>query len=121
MSLFALLSLACTVDTVPGERQGLEARLADVLVTLLTPAKGPEPDAIERIADLGERLLLVFHEAEGELLLEGVGAQVGHVNRRVGEIAAGLAPLRPQRLVLQMRDVPVEPVPQGEQLVAKRF
>src|SRR5436305_10349174 len=86
-----LLQLAGAADAVSGVGQGLQPRLGDRVVALLALAERAVVDAVEGLADLLEGLLLVLHQAEGELLLEVVGPQVRHVDGRVGEAAAALA------------------------------
>jgi len=58
---------------------------------------GPFADAVAMLFDLDEGtvyftqgLALTFDEAQGELLLIIVGADVGHVDGHIGEVAAGV-------------------------------
>ena len=92
----------------------MQACLRDFFLTFLTAAKGPLADAIERITNLDELLFLVLDEAERKFLLEVVGSEIGHVERRVGQAATGLATLGSQRLSLELRHVAARSVAQSE-------
>ena len=74
--------------------------------------------AFEGLIDLLQGQFLILQQPQGELLLEVVGPQVGNVQGRVGQTAAGLAAARTQGLIGQVRHVSRQPTTQLEQNVA---
>src|SRR5437870_3397464 len=100
-----LLHLAGTLDAVARVWQGLQPALGDDALALLALAERAVVDPLQRLADLLQHLLLVLHQAQGELLLEAVAAEVGDVQRGMGQVAARLAAVGPQRLLRQAVDV----------------
>src|SRR4051794_2829381 len=79
-----LLQLARAGHAVARVRQRPQARLRDRRRTLLTTAEIPGPHALQGGVDLDQHLFLALDQAERELLLEGVGADLGRVERGGG-------------------------------------
>ena len=62
-----------------------------------------------------QRAFFRFHETKSELLLVGVAAQVGHVNRHAGEVAVGLHHVLFQGGVGHLGDIAPEPCSQCQE------
>ena len=58
--------------------------LANRAVALHAAAEAAFVDALQRGLDQAERVFFRFHQAERELLLEIVAAELGHVDRHAG-------------------------------------
>src|SRR5262249_11793456 len=71
-----LLHFACAVDTVTGVRQGLQPCLGDCRTALLTLAVLPLIEAVQRLGNFLQNLLLVLNQAESEFLLKVVRPEV---------------------------------------------
>ena len=69
--------------------------------------------------DLFQDVVLVLQQAQRHLLLVVVGAEVGQVHRRVGQVAAGLAAGQAQGLAGHRREVGLEAVAQRQELAPK--
>jgi len=80
------LDLLLGLGRVARERHGEQALLGDRLGRDLADAVRAVADPLDGGLDLGERLLLVRDEAEGEVAVKGVGARVGHVLPVRGEV-----------------------------------
>src|SRR5262249_20634802 len=110
----------CRLDAVTGVRQGVEPVLGDCVPAPFAMTKSPLLNPPEGGSDLLQGLLLVFQQTQGEFPL--VGAQVRHVNRHMGQVAAGLI-LGIAGFIRQSGHVAGEAVPQGQEfpLVACEF
>jgi hypothetical protein len=117
MASTSLFLLPGTIDTVSGVGQGLQPGFGYILRAALATAKGSLLDAFQGGRDFFQGLLFILEQAERELLLEVVGAQVGHVYRRVRQATAGFPAGLAQCLAGQMRHVSFETIPQIYQLL----
>src|SRR5262249_61696143 len=86
------LGLMGAIDAIGGVRQGVEPAAGDLLAAALAAAEGAVANALPRGVDVRQRGALHLEQAEVGFLLELVGAEVGGVQRGVGQAAAGLAP-----------------------------
>src|SRR5262245_61365798 len=74
-------------DTVRCVREDLQAGLGNLGFALGADTIVAVFDANKSSLDLLEGAAVVLHQAQRELLLEGVGAHVGHVDRHARQIA----------------------------------
>ena len=94
----------------------LETSLGNLRLTFSADTIEPSFDALKSSFDLVEGRAVVLHQAERELLLEGVGPHVGHVDGHAREIAARFAAGHAQGSVGQGRHIATQPGPEGEEM-----
>jgi len=110
-----------TLDAVAGEGQDKEPGLGDFLPAFFAEAKGSLVDTIPGSGDFLQNLFFVFHQAEGELLLEIGGTEVRHVDWHMGQVAGGFLFWFAQGFICQVRYIPVEAALQSEQFLLVVF
>src|SRR5207247_249670 len=88
---FAIFLFRLAADAQPGVREGVQPVEADVLAALLalTVLLRRGVQAAQRLVHVPEVAALLRREQERLLLLHGVGALVGHVERVAREVAVG--------------------------------
>ena len=98
---FAPLQLPCTLNAMPRVGNRLEPRLRDRLAAFHALAERPLLHPTQRLVDQSQRPLLVLDQAQRELLIVIVRAEVGHVQRHVREIArrSGIVPPRASSVI----------------------
>jgi hypothetical protein len=74
-------------------------------------------DTIPGSGDFLKNLFFVFHQAEGELLLETGGTEVRHVDWHMGQVAGGFLSWFAQGFICQVRYIPVEAALQSDQFL----
>jgi hypothetical protein len=115
------LDFSGTLDAVAGVGQDKESGLENFLPAFFAAAKGSLVDTIPGGGDFLKNLFFVFHQAEGELLLETGGTEVRHVDWHMGQVAGGFLSWFAQGFICQVRYIPVETALQSEQFLPVVF
>jgi hypothetical protein len=115
------LDYSGALDAVAGEGEGKEPGLGDFLPAFFAAAKGSLVDTIPGSGDFLKNMFFVFHQAEGELLLETGGAEVRHVDWHMGQVGGGFLSWFAQSFICQVRYVAVKAALQSEQSLPVLF